>query len=319
MRTAVLLFSFALGVLAAPLAGQAQQPARLPRIGFLGKVVPDHLTTFRQGLAEAGYVEGQNIAIEYRPVVGQYASDAADLVRLKVDVIVAVGPAALRGAARATKTIPIVAIDLESDPVESGFAASLSRPGGNITGSFLDTPELMGKWLELVKETVPGLSRVAALWDPAQRHVQLEAAKAAARSLALQLQTVEVRGPDDLERALAATIPGRPEALIQLPSPLTFFGAKQIAGFASKHRLPSISMFREFPEAGGLIAYGPNLADLFERCGTYTARVLKGASPGGLPIERPAKFELIINLKTATALGLTISQSLLVRADEIIK
>ena len=292
------------------------------RVGVLGRVAPNLYEAFREGLRDSGYIEAQNLILAHQVAEGsvsQFAASAANLVRTKVAVIFAVGPAALKAAAKETKRLPIVAIDLETDPIESGFAASLSRPGGNITGLFLDAPELTGKWLELLKEVVPRLSRVAALWDPATGRYQLTAASAAARSLAVQLQPAEVRGPDEFDPALAAAIRGRPGALIELSSPLFYSNSKRIAEFTLRNRLPAISLFRVFPESGGLMAYGPDLVDLFRRCGVYAGKILTAAKPGDLPIERPTRFQLVINLRTAKALGLTIPQALLMRADEVIK
>ena len=313
--------TLALGLVFAPPASDAQQPKTMPRIGVLGKVLDD-LDGFRQGLGELGYVEGRNVAIDYRPELGsagRFEAIADEFVRHMVAVIFAPGPAALKAAAKATRQIPIVASDLETDPIAGGFAASLSRPGGNVTGFFLDAPELMGKWLELLKEMLPGLSHVTVLWDPATGRYQLTAANAAARVLGVQLQTLEVRGANDLDRTFASAIRWRPDALIQLSSPVMYNGAKQIADLAQRNRLPAVSMFKVFPEAGGLLSYGADPADMNRRSGAYVGKILKGAKAGDLPIVLPTRFELVLNLKTAKALGLTIPQSLLYRADAIIK
>jgi len=234
-------------------------------------------------------------------------------------VILVGGPTGARAAQQATTTTPFVVIDLESDPVESGFVASLSRPGGNLTGLFLDMPELTGKWLELLKEAAPEISRVAVLWDSTTGTTQVRATEEGARALALRAQTFAVGGPAYFNSVLDAVRKTRPGGLVVLSSPLLLHERKRLADFASKSRLPAISMFREFADAGGLMAYGPNFIDMNRRVGTVIDRILKGAKPADVPIERPTKFELVINVKTAKALGLTIPQSLLVRADQLIE
>ncbi len=269
-----------------------------------------------------GYIEGQNLVLERRNAEGRYdrlPEFIAELVRLKVDVIVVGAPAGARAAQQAATTTPFVVIDLESDPIESGFVSSLSRPGGNLTGLFLDMPELTGKWLEPLKEAAPTLSRVAVLWDSTTGTPQVRATEAGARALALQAQTFAVGGPGNLSSVLEAIRRTRPGGLVVLSSPLLLHERQRLADFAAKSRLPAISMFRDFAEAGGLMANGPISTDMLQRAGTVIDRILKGAKPADVPIERPTKFELIINVKTAKALGLTIPQSLLLRADQVIE
>ena len=241
----------------------------------------------------------------------------AELVRLPVAVLLTIGPAALQAAQQATDTIPIVAHDLESDPVQRGYAATLARPGGTITGVFLDMPDLVGKWLELLTEVRPQLVRVTVLWDPATGAVQRDAALAAARRLAIELHTFEVHTEVEFALAFTAITQAPPGAILVLGSPLMRRNSKRIADFATHSRLPALSPFRDFPEVGGLMAYGPSMPALFRRCGVQVGKILQGVKPGELPIERPQKFDLVLNLKTAQALGVTFPQTLLVLADEV--
>ena len=308
------------------LAAEAQQPARPFRIVELNPIPPnpplEAQRVFRQTLHELGWVQAENILIEDRFAAGsedRLREYAAEAVRLKVDLIFAVSSSAVRAATNATKTIPIVGLDLESDPVASGFVASLARPGGNLTGFFLDLPELNSKRLELLKEAIPGLARVAILWDPTMNPEPLRAAKVAARSLGLSLQIVEARGPSDFEAAFRAAVRGRNRALMVVQSPMLAAYPRLIADLAAKHRLPATSIFSYFTDAGLLMSYGPNLNDLFRQAAIYVDRVLKGAKPEDLPVQRPTRFELIVNLKTAKTLGVAIPQSLLVRADLLIE
>ncbi len=316
-----------LSLLMAPLAEAAQQPAKAARIGVL-RPAPDNsvfrrdFEGFRQVLRESGYAEGANLALEYRVRPGspeEMQALAEELVRLKVDVIVAIATAGVAAAAKATTGVPVVAVDLETDPIAAGYVATLARPGGNITGIFLDLPELSGKWLELLKEAVPRLSRVAVLWDPATAPGQAKAAEAAARSLRLQLQPLEARTPGDFEGAFRAAAKARAGAMLALSSPVFNGSRKQLADLALKHRLPAIMPFPGFAEDGGLMAYGPHLLDLFRQSGAIVVKVLKGTPPGDLPVERPTRFQFVVNLKTAKALGLTIPPSILVRADQVIQ
>jgi putative tryptophan/tyrosine transport system substrate-binding protein len=302
---------------------------QIPRVGILSffPVTPNDpmlrqwLEPFRRTLAEQRWIEGKNIAFEYR--TGQndpseLAEAAAELVRLNVDVIFAESAPAVRAAHAVTRTVPIVAIDFTSDPVAEGYAESYGRPGGNITGVFLDAPEFAGKWLQLLKAIVPGLSRVAVLWDPGPGSAHLQAVQKFARSFRIQLQVVEVRKPDDLDRAFSA-FRGKPQAVIILPSPMIYLQSEQLAKLAMKHRLPATSMARRFAEAGGTVAYGPERISVNERCAVLVAKILGGAKPAELPLERPTKVQLIVNLKTAKALGLTVPESVLYRADEVIR
>jgi len=330
MRGLRLAFSVTLllGGLFSPLA--AQQAAKVPRIGWLAvnlAAANPHLReAFLQGLRDLGYVEGRNLMIEYRFAEGKLdrLSDlAAELVALKVDVIVAGATPAAVAAKQATKTIPIVFAS-GGDPVTDGLVTSLARPGGNVTGTSGRVPELVGKCLEQVKRAVPGISRVAVLWQPGAVGERTEkdmvkGAEVAARALGVRLQFVEARGPADFDRAFSDMTKARAGALTVLTSPMLFSERRHLVDLAAKHRLPAVYTLREFVDAGGLMAYGPNAADVYRRVATYVDRILKGAKPADLPIEQPTKFELVINLKTAKALGLTIPQSVLGRADEVIQ
>ena len=312
-------------VAAWPLAARAQKPT-MPVIGVLSVVpaeaTPDLLAAFRQGVAEAGYLDGKNLVIEYR--FANFRPEllpelAGDLVQLNVKVIFAIGPPPLAAAAKATASVPIVALDLESDPVALGYVKSLAHPGGNITGAFLDFPELSGKQLQLFKEVLPRLSRIAIFGDPGINAPQFAATEAAVRAVAVQAESIEVRAPDDIERALAAAEATHAEAGILLTSPLVYVHMKQISELAIPKRLPLISVFAEFPRAGGFMAYGPNMVEFYRRCGDYVGKILHGAKPSDLPIQRPEKFDLVINLKTATAVGVTVPPVLLATADEVIE
>jgi putative ABC transport system substrate-binding protein len=327
IRASRLVAIFTIALLAAPLTAGAQQAPKAPRIGVLhpgARAAASQLVAaFKQGLREHGYVEGQNIVVERRfaEARAERLSDiAAELVRLKVDVIVTASDVGIAAVKQQTETIPIVMAN-STDPVGTGFVASLARPGGNVTGLSNISPELSAKRLELLKEAVPGLSRVAIMWSPDVRGAVLDYKETenAARSLRLQLQSAEVSRADDFSRAFSALTIRRAEALIVAGSPLTYINRGQIASLAQKNRLPSMSTQREFADAGGLITYGPNLAEQWRRAATYVDKILKGAKPGDLPVEQPTKFELVINLKTAKALGLTIPPSLLRRADQVIE
>jgi putative tryptophan/tyrosine transport system substrate-binding protein len=320
------------GVLAAPLDVRAQQPAKVSRIGWLltGSLeAPETralLDAFRQGARELGYVEGQNIVVEYRAAEGRldrFPALAAELVRLKVNLIVAGSTAAARAAQQATTTIPIVAPTM-GDPAGDGLVASLARPGGNITGLTFLGPELAPKRLELLKETLPKMSRVVGIWHPgslSERTAKdmLSQTETAARTLGVHLELVEVRSPDEIDRAFSTMARQRPDAFVMFPSVMFFIERRRVVDLADKHRLPTIYVSREFVDIGGLFSYGASIADLFRRTATYVDKILKGAKPADLPVEQPTKFELIVNLKTAKALGLTIPQSLLQRADEVIQ
>jgi putative tryptophan/tyrosine transport system substrate-binding protein len=290
-------------------------------VGTLGVAAMQEsvLQAFQAGIAQFHAAE---ISIEHRSSAGrseQLPELAADLVRSKVDVIFARGPGPLRAASNATDSIPIVAIDLESDPVAMGFVKTLARPGGNITGVFLDLPELSGKQMELLKEMFSGLRRVAIIGDPAINATQFTATRNVARAFGVEPASVEIGEAGDLERSLEAAAALHAEAGILLSSPLVFSQLRKIGELAIGKRLPIISLFREFPRSGGFMAYGPSLPESFRRCGGYVGRILQSARPSELPIERPERFELVINLKTAKALGLAVPPALLARADEVIE
>jgi putative tryptophan/tyrosine transport system substrate-binding protein len=312
-----------------PLAALAQQPARY-RIGHLAIAAPTDIPppppanwdAFMQGLHEAGYIEGRNIAFEHRSAHDQpelFPKLALELATLKVDVIFARGTWALAAAKNATRTIPIVGIDLEIDPVEAGLVASIARPGGNITGLFLDLSELSGKHLQMLKEIIPGTSRVAVLGNPDINAPQIRELERVARSLAVQIRAVDAKNATDLDGAFDAAKNWRADALIVLSNPLSLAYRARIGNLAEKATLPTIYLYRAHVDAGGLISYGPDLPDMFRRCGAYVGRILGGTNPADLPIERPARFELVVNLKTAKALGITIPETILVRADEVIE
>ena len=313
-------------LLAAPSAVFAQTPGKTPRIGYLslrsGPESQDE--AFRQGLRELGYVEGKNISVEYRwadSKPDRIPALAEELVRLKVDVIVCAGggTAVILAVKKAAKTIPVV-FHTGGDPVSAGFVASLDRPGGNLTGVSALTSDLNEKRLELLKQMVPGVSRVAVLMNPTSTNAAaLKGLEAAARTLKVKLQVVEARDPQAIDGAFAAIKRDRPDALLVANSPMFFAERKRIVGFAAQSRLPGIFEWREFSEAGGLLSYGASLADNYRRLASYVDRILKGVKPADLPVEQPTRFELIINAKTAKALGLTIPQSLLLRADEVIQ
>jgi putative ABC transport system substrate-binding protein len=297
----------------------------MPVVGFLNAapvIVPHLLAAFRQGLAEEGYVEGKNLAIEnrftnFRPELMPGA--VGDLVRLKVNVIFAVAPEAVAAARNATSNIPIVGVDLESDPLAMGYIKSLARPGGNLTGIFLDLPELSGKQIGLLKEIVPQLSHIAVFGIPGLNAAQFAATAAAVKTAAVEAEIIEVQVPDDWGRALEAAKAKQVEAGILLSSPLVWNSSKQIGELALANRMPLISLFGEFPRSGGLISYGPNVGEIFRKGGDYVAKILHGAKPSDLPIQRPERFDLVINLKTAAALGLDMPPQLQQLADEVIE
>jgi putative ABC transport system substrate-binding protein len=316
-----------------PVAARAQQPAaKTARIGLLATGALDSadmksiLDAFRQGLRERGYVEGQNIVIEYRAADGKierFPELATELVRLNLDLIVAGNTPAARAAKEATITIPIV-VPVMGDPVGDGLVASLARPGGNITGMTFLGPELAIKRLELLKQALPTISRVAALWHPgaygeSTMREMMRKMEVAAGTLLVQLQLVEVRGAAEFDRAFLAITSERADALIVLPSPMLFGERRHIVDLATRHRLPSIAMAREFVELGGLMAYGASIRDLFRSAGVYVDKILQGTKPADLPVEQPTKFELVINLTTAKALGLEVPPTLLALADEVIE
>ena len=309
----------------------AQQPKKVPLMGYLSTLQPTSESARAEGirlaLRELGYIEEQNIAIEYRYAEGRLdrvPELAAELVHLKVDIIVAAGgDSPIQAAKNVTKTIPIVMVGQGSDPVEAGFIESLARPGGNVTGLTLLNRELGGKRLELLKEIVPKVARVAVFYDPASRASVIEVKEVlpvAARALGLTIQPWEVRAANDFEKVFAALNKRRPDGLyVPAGGPIMLLNGKRIAGFALKSRLPSMYFRREAVDAGGLMYYGADLADSYRRVATYVDKILKGAKPGDLPVEQPKKFALVINLKTAKQIGLTIPPNVLVRADKVIK
>jgi putative tryptophan/tyrosine transport system substrate-binding protein len=325
-RLIVLLGILALGIPLTPLTTAAQPSANVPRIGYLFPGPRGFwlsIEAFQRGLRELNYVEGQNIAIEYRFAEGnpeQLPELAAELVRMRVDVIVADGTQAALAAKHATTTIPIVMRGV-TDPVQSGLVTSLARPGGNITGATTLAADLSGKRLELLKEIVPNLSRIAVLWNARSSAMALrvKAAEVAAKELGVALQSVGVQGPGDFDRAFAVMTQERPDALLVVTDTLIFVQRSHILDFATTNRLPALYEMRDFMGEGGLMTYGPSLIDSQGRTATYVDKILKGAKPADLPVEAPMRFELVINLKTAEALGLTIPPTLLFLADEVIR
>jgi putative tryptophan/tyrosine transport system substrate-binding protein len=332
MRLIGLAVVLAFGLTLAPIAPEAQQPGKVPRVGYLSMLSQSDSTfrplrtAFREGLREHGYIEDQTITIEWRFAEGtreRLPDLAAELVRLKVDLIFAETTPAVRAAKQATTTIPIVFNPL-ADPVGEGFVANLARPGGNVTGLTQVARELSGKRAELLTEAVPRVTRVGVLSHsgvPSERLVKimLEETEAAARALGVQLRRLEVQGPRDLDRPFAAITREKIGALIVLPSPMFLSERRLLVDLAAKNRLPAMFFLTEFVEAGGLMSYGPNFPELWRRTAFYVDKTLKGAKPGDLPVEQPTKFELVINLKTAKALGLTIPQSVLLQATQIIE
>jgi ABC-type uncharacterized transport system substrate-binding protein len=327
MRLIGLAVVLAIGLLGAPLAVAAQQKGA--RIGYLAADLRANAAwpeAFRQGLRELGYIEGQNILIEYRSADGELdrlPALAAELVRLKVHVLVSEGTPPSVAAKGATKTIPIV-FAASADAVGSGLVGSLARPGGNITGLSFLAPETAAKGLQLLKEMSPGITRVAVLShrgnpSEATRQIILKEAEVAARALAVHPQFLEVRGPDDFEKAFSEMMRARAGGLTVVTSIMFLGERRRLVELSAKNRLPTVYPWREPVDAGGLLAYGPNLPDLFRRAAVYVDKILKGTKPADLPVEQPTKFELVINLKTAKALGLTIPPSVLGRADQIIQ
>jgi putative ABC transport system substrate-binding protein len=309
-----------------PLPASAQTPPKIPRIGYIagaGSTVGDHIVAaFRQGLTQLGYVEGQTIALEVRWAEGR--SDripelVAELVGLKMDVLMAGNSVAALAAQKATRTIPIVMV--AADPVGLGLVASLARPGANVTGLSYFNEAIIAKRLQLLKELAPGLARVAVLRNPsiAVHATFWQETEVAARTLGVALQPLNISGPDDFEGAFAAATQGNAQAVIALDDALTIAHRPRIVALAASSRLPAMYGLREFPDDGGLMSYGPSFVDLFRRAATYVDKILKGAKPSDLPVEQPTKFELVINLKTAKALGLDVPPAMLARADEVIE
>jgi putative ABC transport system substrate-binding protein len=302
---------------------RAQQPsAKLPRICSLHTSRNENSEGYFRGLRDAGFVDGQNVRIDARfhgTAIERLDEAARELISLNCNVIFASNPYAIQAVTKMTKTIPIVGVDLESDPVASGLVNSVARPGGNFTGFFLDIPELGGKQIELLMEAVPAVSRLAVLWDATIGEVQFRATETAPRPAGIKLQSLPIRREQDINGAIQQAVRDQANGLVVLSSPLIYQHRSQIGSIALNARMPTISLFNTFPKEGGLMAYGPDFPAIYTQAAGYVARVLAGANPGELPIQRPTKFELVINLKTAKALGLTVPSSLLTRADEVIE
>jgi len=317
-------FVLIIAVLGGAAIAEAQQPKKIPRIGvlFIGGRNQPHLEAFKQGLRERGYTEGKNIVLEYRYAEGKedrLPELAAELVRLKVDVIVVTADVSAQAAQQVTKTIPIVVTT--GDPVTWGLAASLAKPGGNVTGLSVLLADLSGKRVEILRETFPKLTRLATLWNPTERVATpvFKETSAAAQALSLQLHSFEVQTPQDIEKAFVEMPKVRPNALLVILSPLVTLHSKRIVELALKQHLPGMYPTRQFAEEGGLMAYGPLIGDLYRRAATYVDKILKGAKPADLPVEQPMTFEFIVNLKAAKQIGVTIPPNVLARADRVIK
>jgi len=307
-------------------AARAQQISEGARIGYVypgpKAAAAIRVEAIISGLRVAGFAAPAQVEVVVRAADGNPAllkPMVEEVFAKKVNVFVANGPPVLQVARSLAGTVPIVAIDLETDPLASGLAASLARPGGNITGVFMDFPDFTAKWLELLADARPQLSRVAILWDPVTGSVQIDAVKRAAGSMKIETAVFEVRSSSDFEEVFAAASKGGAEALVLLSAPVIAPNVQMLSDFSIRHRLPAITLFPDFARAGGLLAYGPNLLDLFRQVGALSGKVLQGAKPGDLPIERPTKFETVLNLRTAKTLGLSISPALLLRADEVIE
>jgi putative ABC transport system substrate-binding protein len=298
----------------------------LPEVGFLhpGRSAAGaaRLAAVNEGLRSRGFVDGRNVSVVSRFAdfdSAKVEAFAAELINRKVSVLIAVGPQAVFATRKLTTTIPIVAQDLESDPVKSGLVERLSHPGGNVTGMFFDFPNFSTKWLELLGETLPGLAKIGLLWDPRTGTVQLEAVTAAARQRNLALETLKVGAPAEIDAAFQAAVEAKAQAVLALSSPIFGTIPKQVADAALSHRMPTITLFPEYADAGGLMAYGTSLPDLFRQVGEMAGKVLAGAKPQDLPVERPSRFELVVNLKTAAALGITVPQVVQLRADRLVE
>ena len=305
-------------LLGAPLAAEAQARGKLPRVGYVqseaAALAPLH-EAFLVGLRERGWIHGQNVVIERRT----RDEEIADLVRLNLDVIVLPNPYRFQAGLKLTTTIPIVTVDLESDPVAKGFLKTLARPGGNLTGIWMDIPEIAGKHLQLLSEAVPELRRVGVIWDDRVAELQFAASEAAARAAGIAVKGTTLRSEHEADDVFKRALRERPQAILVLTSPIVLRAQRRLAELAAQHRLATISGFSTFPAEGGLMAFGPNFPALFRQVAGYVDRILRGAKPGDLPVERPAKFEFVINLKTAKTLGVTIPPSVLARADEVIQ
>jgi putative ABC transport system substrate-binding protein len=323
-RAGLTIAALALAILLPPPGSQAQPRGKIPRIGVLYAAVGRDSAlheAFLQGLRERGWIDGRNISVELRSAAGKYdrlPALAEELVRLKVDIIFAPAAVAIKPVRLATDTIPIVMVAVDYDPVAAGLIESIAKPGANVTGLFLRQLELSGKRLELLKEAVRGISRVVVVFDSVGKN-QLPDTESAARALHIQLHAVEVRDQVDLDNALKAASGARLGAVIVLASPFLYLQQSRIADFALKNRLATMASFSEFAEGGGLMSYGARLPDMFRHAATYVDKLLRGARPADLPVEQPTPFQLVINLKTAKAIGLTIPQSVLIRADQVIQ
>jgi len=326
MKRRELLIAFFVLVVVWPVSVRAQQsPEIVPKVGFVypgsKEAAASRIDAIMSGLRASGYTAPAQVEFVARIADGDPARIAPmveELIAKNVNLIIANGPPVLHVARSTTRTIPIVALDLETDPVASGVATSLGRPGSNITGVFLDFPDFTAKWIELLRESNPKLSRLAVLWDPVTGPVQIESVKKVAGSLNIQLVTLEVRRPSDFEGAFSAAH-GAADAMVMLGSPLISANVQMLAELSVRYRLPVITLFPDFARKGGFMAYGPNLLGLYRRVGVLAGNVLRGANPAELPIERPTKFELVLNSRTADALGLSIPAALLLRADEVIE
>jgi putative ABC transport system substrate-binding protein len=315
------------GVAAAwPLAARAQKSGKIPKIGFLfpgtDTVAPARIGAFLEGLRAVGYREPDQIELVSRVTGGdpiRVAPMATELIASNVDVLVAISPAAVQALISLTSTIPIVAFDLETDPVGSGLVKSLARPGGNITGLFFDFPDFSKKWLELMKEALPQLAKIGVLWDPATGFTQLRAIEAAAEMMNIKLEIVGVRALAELDEAMATASKEGIDALVMLSTPLIGGSYQALANFTLQHRLPAVTLFPDFARSGGLMGYGPNLRNGYHQTARLVAKVLQGTKPADLPVELPTKFELVINLKTARAIGIELPTAILLRADEVIE
>jgi putative ABC transport system substrate-binding protein len=317
MRRRVFLCGSAM-IVAAPQAAKAQPGNKLPRVGYVqseaAALAPLH-DAFLQGLRERGWIDGRNMVFDWR----KRDEEIADLVRLNSDVMVLPNPYRLQAGLKLTKTIPIVTVDLESDPVEKEFLKSLSRPGGNLTGIWMDIPEIAGKQLQLLKEAVPGVRRVGVVWDDRVAGLQFAATEVSARVADIVVHRAPLRNEHEVDDVFKRAMEARSQAILILTSPVVLRVQRRLAELAVQHRLATVSGFSTFPDDGGLMAFGPNFPAMFRQMAGYVDRILRGAKAGDLPVERPAKFELVINLKTAKALGLTIPPSLLARADQVIE
>jgi putative tryptophan/tyrosine transport system substrate-binding protein len=309
-------------VLAAPFAA-AQQTAKLPRVGYATlNTRTITVEAFEQGLRQLGYVLGQNIVVDYRFAEGHLERVPVlvnELLATGIDVLFAANPHILRAAIQATTTVSIVGIDLETDPVRAGWVKTLARPGGNVTGFFLDMPELSSKQVQFLIEAIPHLQRLAVMWDAEVASSQLSAVERVAHSVKIKTQSLPFRRTEEFRGAFEMAQRAQVQALVVLSSPVVFVHLRDLADFALQFRLPAISIFPQFAEAGGLIGYGPNVVDLFRRAARYVDQILKGAKASDLPIQRPVLLDFALNLKTAKALGLTIPQSILLRADHVIE